>query len=294
MAARSSTGRTAAVMLRRRRAATRSLWTASGRSVRTMTSAAWSAATCARRASTDHLPRARPLRSPLRGRRRRGQPPREGPADLRGGLRRPGAGGDQALRDRREQGLVTRAQFHLDLAPAAHLRGRRRVRRRHGRGDRVVRDLREHPPVGVAKERDQAAGPQRRHRTGRRTPQDAQHRRDHCPGRPLGRTPEGAVPFPPGAVVRRELEVPALVGPAGAPPQGDPGADQPEVGGVEVDGLQVVLDRPLDGGDLPEAGQVGDGEVGVDVELPLHLELLGRHRRPPSLAGARIPRAERR
>jgi hypothetical protein len=38
-----------------------------------------------------------------------------------------------------------------------------------------------------------------------------------------------------------------------------------------------VLDRPLDGHALPEAGDIGDGEGGVDVEFPLHLELFGRH-----------------
>jgi hypothetical protein len=75
-----------------------------------------------------------------------------------------------------------------------------------------------------------------------------------------------------------QLEVPAGVGAAGAPPQGDPGAGQPQVGGVVVDGLEVVLDGGVDRGHAVHVPEVGQPEAGVHVELPLDLQVVPRHR----------------
>ena len=65
----------------------------------------------------------------------------------------------------------------------------------------------------------------------------------------------------------RELEVPARVGATGPAAQRDPGPEQPEVLGVEVDGLELVLDRRVHGRHAVQPAQIGDGEAFVDVVL---------------------------
>ena len=92
---------------------------------------------------------------------------------------------------------------------------------------------------------------------------------------PLGGA-ERRVHLAPGPA-RRQLEVPARVGAAGAPPQRDLAGGEPLVGGVEVRGGQVVQHR-LVGGDPRQRAERGPAEPRVHVELLLDLQVL-RHAR---------------
>jgi hypothetical protein len=55
-----------------------------------------------------------------------------------------------------------------------------------------------------------------------------------------------------------------------------------------------VLGRPLDRRGRADPGQIGELERRIDVELPLDLELLGRHRSPFLAPDAVRAPAERR
>jgi hypothetical protein len=197
----------------------------------------------------------------------------------------PGTGGDELLPDRGQQLLVPADQLHLDLAPALHLSLLVRPGGEGRRGHRVVGDLGQGAAAVVPENRDHPAGPQGRHRPGPRTAEDPCHRREEALGRVLDRPPQWRVQLPAGRA-GRQLEMPAFVGAADAAAQRDPGTQQPQVRGVVVDGIEVVLHRSIDRRDAGRPVERGQREGGVDVELPLDLELSGRHVRPSPLPGA--------
>ena len=68
-----------------------------------------------------------------------------------------------------------------------------------------------------------------------------------------------------------QLEMPPGVRAAATAAQHDLVAGQPKVGGVEVDGDQLVGARLVDRGDLPHAGERRNHEILADVELVLDL-----------------------
>ena len=73
------------------------------------------------------------------------------------------------------------------------------------------------------------------------------------------------VPFLPGVLAHRQLEVPALVGPAHPPAQRDLVPDQVEFLGVVIGRAQVVALPPGDLGASLQAAEVGQDKVGVGV-----------------------------
>src|SRR5690606_9888837 len=80
----------------------------------------------------------------------------------------------------------------------------------------------------------------------------------------------------------RELQVPALVGAAGAAAESEGGGAEALVGGVVVGGVEVGDALVVDGGDARDAAELGQCGV-LDLVLPLDLTLGVRH--APNLVG---------
>ena len=192
----------------------------------------------------------------------------EGASELRACTGWPSAGVVQVCLDGAEQlVMAVPDELHLEFTPSCRL-----PPDRFG-DDRVVGDHGDHAACGTDEAVKLSFRSQPRHGRqfvlanvdGDEVPQRLRDARR--------RSAQRAMHLQPSAQRLFDLEVPALVLAAGATSQPDAGMQQSKVSGVEVLGLQPLLDGTLDGGDPVDSRQVGDDHpiVGVELRLDLHM-----------------------
>ena len=180
-----------------------------------------------------------------------------------------------------QQPAVTAGQLDLHLVPLGYLGGRAQ---RLGR-DVIRRDLGQRVAGRVDQGQHLAAGIYLGHRAELPAPgvhpdQPGQFLRYR-----LASPAEWPPDLPPGVAAQRQLQMPAGITAAAAPPQGDPVTDQPQVVGVVVVGPQHLLLGPRRGRYPRQASQARQGAAGPALILPFGF-LHGTHRaastrRPP-------------
>ena len=199
----------------------------------------------------------------------------DGTSQLRSTRRRSGAPGAQDLVGGLEQlGGAAGEEFELPLRPLLGMP----ARQQRLRGHQVLGEFGERLVVDAEQARHRARGGDdgdggEPAAAGQREDRRHQGLGDVTVG---GRLVEADLEFATCAGdVGGALEMPALIGAAGAASHGDPVAGEIEVLGVEVGGVErerLGFGRGHDSGERP---QVRGHVAGVHVELEFHLDLLG-------------------